>query len=410
MRDRVIFFVDMQSFYASVEKADHPEFRDRPVIVSGDPERRSGIILAACPLAKKYGVETAEALWQAEQKCPDAVIVRPRMQRYIEMSLQITEILEGFTDLVEPYSIDEQFLDVTGSQKLFGTPEQIAKKIQRTIWEKTHVYSRVGMGPNKILAKMACDNFAKKNADGLFWLDETNIKDTLWRLPIHKMFGVGTRMTEHFRRMGIRTIGHLAEFPLDRLRKRWGINGEVLWLTANGKDTSPVKVQTHDTQKAIGHHMTLPRDYKTLSDIRVILLELSEEVARRARAKNYQGKTLSVGARGIDFDHPTGFYRQTKLAFPTNFGTDLYKSSLSLFNLHWDGLPVRSLGITLSDLQPADHYQLRLFDAPIKKERLGKAMDIINDKYGTATLVRAASLLAAGQAYERAKKIGGHYK
>ncbi|WEG14370.1 DNA polymerase IV [Pullulanibacillus sp. KACC 23026] len=410
MQERIVFLIDMQSFYASVEKADHPEIRDRPVIVSGDPERRSGIILAACPLAKKYGVKTAEALWQAQAKCPQAVIVRPRMQRYIEMSLEITKIFERFTDLVEPYSIDEQFLDVTGSQKLFGPPREIAHKIQNAILKETHVYSRVGIGPNKILAKMACDNFAKKNATGIFQLDQTNLKETLWRLPIHKMFGVGSRMTEHLRRMGIRTIGHLAEFPLERLKKRWGINGEVLWLTANGIDHSRVTVQTHDTQKAIGHHMTLPRDYKTLEEIHVVLLELSEEVARRCRAKNYQGYTLSVGVRGIDFDHPTGFYRQMKLPFPTNFGTDIYKPALDLFKRHWDGLPVRSLGVTLSDLQPADQYQLRLFDSPIKKEKLGKAMDIINAKYGSATLVRAASLLAAGQAFERSKKIGGHYK
>ncbi len=410
MRDRVIFLVDMQSFYASVEKAEHPEYQDQPVIVSGDPERRSGIILAACPLAKKYGVKTAEALWQAQAKCPQAVVIRPHMQRYIDISLKITELLEQFTDLVEPYSIDEQFLDVTGSQKLFGTPIEIAQKIQRLIWEHTHIYSRVGIGPNKILAKMACDNFAKKNSDGIFHLKREHLQDTLWLLPIHKMFGVGSRMTEHLRRMGIRTIGHLAQFPLSTLQKRWGINGEVLWMSANGLDASPVRVETHNVQKAVGHHMTLPRDYGTEDEIRIVLLELCEEVARRARIKNYQGITLSVGVRGADFDLPTGFYRQMKLPFPTNFGTDLFKHALGLFQKHWDGLPIRSLGVNLSDLRPADQYQLRLFDSPIKKEQLGRAMDWVNAKYGSATLVRAASLLAAGQAYERAKKIGGHYK
>lgn len=157
-----ILLVDMQSFYASVEKAEAPHLKNRPVIVSGDPERRSGVVLAACPLAKRYGVKNAERLWEAQAKCPDAVIVRPRMQRYIDVSVMITELFERYTDLVEPYSIDEQFLDVTGSRRLFGDPFTIAKSIQQAIMREFGIYARVGIGPNKALAKMACDHFAKK--------------------------------------------------------------------------------------------------------------------------------------------------------------------------------------------------------------------------------------------------------
>ncbi|GAQ18704.1 DNA polymerase IV [Oceanobacillus picturae] len=407
---KVIFLVDMQTFYASVEKADNSKFQDKPLIVSGDPERRSGIILAACPLAKEAGVKTAEPLWQAKIKCPEAIIVRPRMQRYIEVSYQITQILEQFTDLVEAFSIDEQFLDVTGSQRLFGDPLEIAQRLQIAIQEGTGVYSRVGIGPNKVLAKIACDAFAKKNKEGIFQLDSANMKEQMWPLPIGKMFGVGSRMEHHLGRMGIQRIGQLAQFPVHILKKRWGINGEVLWQIANGIDYSPVTLNTHVNQKAIGHQTTLPRDYGTLEEIKVILLELSEEVAQRVRAKNYRGNTVSVGVRGADFENPTGFHRQVKLTTPTNFGMDIFKAAFKLFCTHWDRLPIRSAGITLSQLQSADSYQLSLFDFTMRKEELNQAMDVIRSKYGQTAIVRASSLTKSGQAFARAEKIGGHYK
>ncbi|MDY0408879.1 DNA polymerase IV [Virgibacillus soli] len=407
---KVIFLVDMQSFYASVEKADNARIQNKPVIVAGDPERRSGIILAACPLAKKFGVKTAEPLWEAKRKCPEAVIVRPRMKRYIEVSYQITQIVEQFTDLVEVFSIDEQFLDVTGSQRLFGEPLTIAKKIQTAVMEGTGVYSRIGIGPNKVLAKIACDAFAKKNRDGIFQLDHSNMKEQMWPLPIGKMFGVGSRMVHHLERLGIQKIGHLAQFPVHILKKRWGINGEVLWQTANGINYSPVTPHTHENQKAIGHQITLPRDYRTIEEIKVILLELSEEVAQRVRAKNYRGNTVSVGVRGADFENPTGFHRQVKLTSPTNFGMDIFKAAFKLFCAHWDRLPIRSAGITLSQLQPADSYQLNLFDFSMRKEELNQAMDVIRSKYGQTAIVRASSLTKSGQVFDRAEKIGGHYK
>src|SRR5690606_17675749 len=172
--DRQILLVDMQAFYASIEKADNPHLQGKPIIVSGDPKVRTGVVLAACPLAKKYGVTNAERLWEAQQKCPEAIIIRPRMQRYLEVSCQITEILETFTDLVEPYSVDEQFLDVTCSQHLFGSVLEIARRIREEIGNKTGVTARIGIGPNKVLAKMACDHFAKKRPDGIFQLTHEN--------------------------------------------------------------------------------------------------------------------------------------------------------------------------------------------------------------------------------------------
>src|SRR5699024_3575377 len=244
-----IFLVDMQSFYASVEKAYHPEWKDKPVIVSGDPKKRSGIILAACPLAKKYGVETAEPLWQAKQKCPHAITVQPHMQLYVDLSCVIPSILERYTNKVEVFSIDEQFMDMTSRSLTDEEIKQKAKSIQEEIMTATGVYARVGIGPNKILAKLACDNFAKKNPKGIFRLGHDNMKEVMWPLTTNKLFYAGSRLTKHLIGVGTQTIGQLANFPVHLLKKRWGINGILLWQLANGIDESPVTPGTHETQK-----------------------------------------------------------------------------------------------------------------------------------------------------------------
>ncbi len=407
---RIIFLADMQSFYASIEKAANPEIRNKPIVVAGDPERRSGVVLAACPIAKSYGVTTAEALWQAQQKCRHLVGVRPRMETYIEISLQITRIFEAFTDMVEPYSIDEQFLDVTGSVGLFGDPWAIAREVRRRVWLETGVQCRIGIGENKVLAKMACDNYAKKREEGIFWLKKEELSETLWKLPVEKLFGVGSRMKRHFHRMGIYQIGQLANMSLPLLTRRWGINGEVLWRTANGIDNSPVSPKTHDTQKGIGHHMTLPRDYHTAADIKVVLLELCEEVCRRARHKHLMGSVVSVGCRGADFDKAHGFWRQLKLGEATSDAGTVYEAACRLFDRHWQEMPVRSVGVHLGQLQPDNVVQLNLFADTEKQRSLACAMDDIRARYGNDAILRAVSLLGAGQARERARKIGGHYK
>ena len=416
-RTPVIFLVDMQSFYASVEKAINLDYRTKPLIVAGDPQKRSGIVLAACPIAKSFGVTTTEWIKDALRKCPDLIIVQPRMQHYIDVSLTITKIFERYTELVEPFSIDEQFLDVTGSMGIFGSSIEIAKAVQVDIQMELGVYARVGIGPNKILAKMACDNFAKKMKDGIFTLDFDNIAE-LWKLPIPSMFGVGSRMSRHMQRMGIHYIGDLAKLDLGRfkqmMRARMGkqadIHAELLWQTANGIDYSPVTPDTHTGQKAIGHNMTTPRDYSRAEDIETLLLELSEEVARRARLKGYIGGTVSCGCRGADFDRPTGFYRQMKLPLLTNHGSDISRAARALFQAHWDGLPIRSVGVTLTGLAPDEEYQLDMFRDREAEIRLDKAMDAIKNRYGSSAIMKAVSLTKAGLARDRAAKIGGHYK
>lgn len=420
LNQKVIMLADCQSFYASVEKAEHPEYRDLPLVVAGDPERRSGIILAACPIAKSFGVTTAERLGDSLAKCPNLVIIRPRMQLYIDISMRITNIYQSYTDLVEPYSIDEQFLDVTGSLHLYGTPEELAHHIQTRVQAELGIYTRFGIAENKILAKTACDNFAKKNDNGIFILTREKLHETLWTLPIAKMFMVGSRMTRHFNAMGIETIGKLAETPLEKLKqmmhrkfgKNSDINAELYWRIANGLDDSPVTPGTHAVApKVIGHMMTLPRDYGKLEDIKVVLLELTELVCQRCRGKGYMGHVVSVGCMGADYDRPTGFNRQMKMDDPSNVTNQVYRAAVELLLRHWDGHPVRKVGVSLSQFSDDSEYQLSLFDPRRdKKMALERVTDAIKQKYGDATIVRAVSITPAGQALHRSEKIGGHYK
>ena len=332
------------------------------------------------------------------------------MQEYINVSLQITEILQSYTDLVEPYSIDEQFLDITGSLKLFGDPIKMAKDIQHKVMEKTGVYIRVGISENKVLSKMACDNFAKHNHSGIFFLHAEKLQEVLWPLPVYQLFMVGSRMRQHLNGMGIFTIGQLAQTPLAKLKAKWGINGEVLWLIANGCDNSPVRPTTYNLQKVIGHQMTLPFDFRALDEIMVPLLELSELVCQRTRAKGYMGWVVSVGCQGADFSRPYRFNKQMKLPEPTNLTNEVYEAAAALFKRNWDGQPIRKVGITLSQLVSDQEYQLTLFIDREQKLRLERVTDRIKEKYGNASIIRAASLKRFGQARERAQKIGGHSK
>ncbi|MCK0472522.1 DNA polymerase IV [Halalkalibacter sp. APA_J-10(15)] len=410
--ERTVFLIDMESFYVSIEKSFYPESRGKPTVVSGDPKRRSGVILAACPIAKKYGIQTAERLWEAQQKCSDLVIIKPKMETYMKVSVHITDILYRFTDLVEPYSIDEQFVDVTGCLHAYESVDALAEMIQETILAETGVFARIGIGDNKLLAKMACDRFAKKRKDGRFTLRKVGVPVHMWPLPIRSLFGVSTRMERHFHNMAIRTIGHLAQSPLERMKKKWGIPGHVLWLSANGHDDSPLAESSADGEaKGIGHAMTLPRDYDSLAEIKVILLELCEEVASRARQSKQLGETIKVFAKGANYEQPFSFLRQRPLPQPSHYSLDLYEVAVPLFQQFWSGQPIRQIGVTLTKLSSDRARQLSLFEVDTgRKEQIGRTMDAINNKFGKASIIRAVSMKAAGQAKERAKKIGGHYK
>ncbi len=409
-KTRTIFLVDIQSFFAAVEEADNPALKGKKVVVCGDPEKRHGITLAANPAAKKCGVKTAMPIWEVLNLCPDATFVRPRMSKYVEASIKITDILNQFTDEVEAFSIDEQFLDITNVISLFGSPEQIAVKIQERIYNEVGVLAKVGIGENKIQAKMACDNFAKKNKKGIFRLNSSNYQQLTADLPVNKLFGVGLRMRRNFERIGVYTIGDLARRPLSDLVKRWGINGHVLWMSAQGIDHSPVTNNSTETHKSVGNSITLPRDYEEKEDIEIILLELAEEVARRVRGIGLKARTINVHIRGADLESHNGFNRQLTLPSPSDDTLEIYESCRTIFDTHWNGTPVRSIGVNLTQLEDCYEVQLDLFCDIEKNERIGIVMDEIRSKYGKTSIFRASSLLPKGLFFDRANKIGGHQK
>ncbi len=411
--NRTILLIDGQSFYASVEKSAHPEYQDKPIAI-GDPNRASGIILTACPIAKARGVTTASRVSEALAICPELIVVRPRMGRYIQISLLITRIFESITDQVEPYSIDEQFLDVTG----LGQPEDVARYLQEHVLLSTGVWSRVGIGPTKVLAKMATDNFAKRQSDGIYRLDWDNIEQDLWPLPVHQMFMVASKMTYHFMVMGIRTIGDIARMPLgdfkQRMRQRMGkqsdIQAEYYWQMSRGIDPSPVEPSIRGALKSVSHGKTLPRGrYSKRQDIEVVLLELVIEVCRRARRLGVQGRVIMVGAGETDGDRAARFGRQVTLPHYTALTHEVADTVLQLFSDYWQGMPVTHLYVSLNQLSRDNVQQLDLFNDRAAALDLETAIDEIKDKYGSDAIMRASSLQEAGVARERAQQIGGHY-
>ena len=408
--NKIIMLVDMESFYASVEVAKNPSLRGKPVVVCGNPERRHGIALAATKEAKAMGIKTGMLAGECARLYPHLVFVRPHMQDYINASMEVTKILERFTDRILPYSIDEQFLDMTGCKKLLGTAEKMAALIIKKIWDKLGIRCRVGIGENPLQAKMACDRFAKKNKDGFFRLNHENYPYYTWPLSIRDLFGVGHRMENNFFNIGVRTIGHLAVLPREDLKYRWGINGEILWLNAHGIDYSVIKPadSTKNSRKSVGHSITLPRDYRSRKEIEAVLLEITEEVCRRARSLGKAGRVVHLYCRGADFELTTGFSKQMRMFEPAAITIDVYSYVLKLFYFYWNRRPVRLLGIGLSDLADSKKVQLSLTGEKEKKIALGKAMDFVRNSYGITSLFWSSSLVPGGTLFDRSTKIGGH--
>ncbi len=408
MGAKVIFLADMESFYASVEAARNPSLRGKPVAVCGDPALRHGIILAASREAKAYGIKTGQPAWEARRMCPWIIFAHPRMQTYIDYSMRITRIFEQFSDRVIPYSIDEQFLDLTGLEKIFGSPRETAAALIGQVWAETGIRCRVGAGENPLQAKMACDCFAKKSSDAFFELNSSSYAAHTWPLPIRSLFGVGHRMERNFHRSGVRTIGHLANLPRDMLQRRWGINGEILWLNAHGIDYSTVDPDAVHEQKGIGHTATLPRDYRKQQEIELVLFEMAEEVCARTRRQGKIGSTVHLYCKGADFDHPAGFSRQKKLPEPTATAAEIYPTVQQIFRKHWDRMPVRAVGISLTGLTAYRQLKLGLDDHCYQEESLAAVVDMVRERFGKTSLFRASSLKPGAQFLQRAGKIGGH--
>jgi DNA polymerase-4 len=407
MKERRVLLADMNSFYATIEQARNPELRGKPVLVCGDPEERRGIVLAASREAKKFGVKTAMTCGEALALCPQALVVRPHMQTYIDVSMQIMEIARSLTDRVEVYSIDELFLETTGTEKLWGDAWEAARLFKKQLLEKLGVTCSIGIGYNKLVAKVCMEARAKKAPEGIWQWKPEDIETEMHPLPVRELFGVGSRMERNFRGMGIRTIGDLAHYPKHYLVKRWGVMGEVYHMSAWGIDHSPVVPTTfHEDMKGAGHSITLHRDYEEAREIETVLLELTEEVCRRLRSMRKAGKTVHVGIR--DGDMLAGFYRSASMPVATNATRPVYQTVQKLFRKWWTGSSVRSVGMQVTNLVDDNCVQLDLFHDLERERALSYAMDDIRANYGTLALFRGASLTTAGILTDRAHKIGGH--
>jgi DNA polymerase-4 len=397
---RTILLADMNAFFASVTQVLEPDLQGKPLLIAGDIEKRRGIILASSYEAKKKGVKTGMAVWEARAFCPEAILRPPNYAAYMDFSTRILMILRDFSPLVEPFSIDEAFVELTGTEALLGTPLEIARSIKKRIKKEVGVLCSVGIGPSKVVAKMAAE---LQKPDGLTILSAADVPGRFWPLPVGELYGVGRQMVKHLQNMGIRTIGDLAQSPVHLLTQRFGIVGARLFEFAHGRDDSPVNPHSLDHVKSIGHQITLPKDYTTQQDIDVVLLELAEAVCRRARQGNYAGKTVSLYVRGNDF---SGIARSRTLVEPTPYPQVVYNLVRKLFVQHWPPEnPVRLLGIALGNLVKAKSTQLCLFD---KEAQLYTAIDDIKNRFGETSLLRGSFLLESGVFYSggRQQDIG----
>lgn len=388
--------IDMNAFFASVEQQNKPELRGKPIAVIGSAKRT--VITTSSYEARAFGVKTGMNTWEAKQKCPDIIFVVGDNRKYTWTSSQILKLMMQFTPLVEVFSIDEAFLDLTGSMGLFGSAERIAHLLKAEIKHHFGITCSIGIAPNKLLAKLASD---MQKPDGLTVIRPEEVSHVLERVPAKDLCGIGRKTERQLELYGIKTCGDLGRFPVSILRKRFGIIGERLHQMGLGIDESPVvPAEDADEVKSVGHSMTLERDIEDRKEILKFLLQLSEMVGRRARRYNVWGKTVTLSIRYADFDTWVG--KQETLRHYINQSEDIYKTAVAILDTLVLMQPVRLLGVRLSNLR-YESNQLPLFEEERKKAQLVNAMDEVNDKYGNFS-VTFGSLLDG----ERAKDKGSH--
>ncbi|WP_163855003.1 DNA polymerase IV [Paenibacillus elgii] len=387
---RVILHIDMNAFYCSVHEAVEPEkYKDKPIAVAGSVELRKGIIVTCSYKARARGVKTGMLVREADKLCPGLILIRPDFDLYRQFSRRFMKIAYEYSPLVEAVSIDECYVDITGS-KMFGTPLEIAETIQKRIRDELLLPCSIGVSPNKLLAKMASD---MKKPNGISVLRKRDVPTVLWPHPCANLFGIGKKTAEKLKRLQIHTLGQLANADERLLSDRFGVLGPALKRAANGEDNSPVNPDKEQS-KSIGHATTLPVNYTDRADIHRVFLNLSDQVGRRLRRQGLVAETVQISIRDPDMKTIT---RASKLPEPSESADDFYRAACQLFDAHWkEGLPVRLLGVTLQNLTAKQELavQLDLFSyqkQPVK-EKLNQAMDALRDKYGEGVILTAGML------------------
>ena len=385
---KAIIHLDMDAFYPAVEVLDNPALKGKPVIVGGSNAR--GVVSSASYEARKFGVHSALPIAKAMRLCPKGIFLPVRMSRYQEISKKIFKIFHLFTPLIEPVSIDEAFLDVTGSTKLFGTPVEIAKKIKQVVFNKTGLTVSAGVASCKFVAKIASD---MDKPDGLTIVPPDRISDFLNPLSINKLWGIGKKTTEALACLNIHTFEDLSQMPVELLKRKFGKHGVKMHKLSMGIDERDVEPE-HDV-KSIGHEKTFVRDIVNMELAKKELLSLSNKVARRMRSTGIAGKTITLKVKYSDFVQIT---RSITLLNFINDGFKIYATSCCLLKKTKVGKkPVRLLGISLSQLNLfGTETQLSLFQQDkksSKREKLTATLDLIFDKFGEKS-VRPCTLLA----------------
>jgi len=370
----------MNAFFASVEQRADPALRDKAMAVVGSEHR--GVILSPSYEARAFGVKTGMMYWEARQKCPEIVLVPAQSAKYSNACERLIEIWKAFTPLVELFSIDEAFLDVTGCDALFGDPVRIAIQIKERIWHETGLTCSIGIASNKLLAKLGSD---LQKPDGLVLISPDDVSDVLENLPVKALCGIGPNFTRHLAAMGIHTCGELGRAPIRKLISRFGIIGERLRNMGLGVDDDPVEPleqQEEGEAKSMGHSMTLDEDCSDITMIERHILQLAEKVGRRLRRGLYGGRTVSLIIRYADFHT---FSKQRRLRRAVNHGLDIYAAALGLLRETRLLQPVRLVGVSVSCLERR-MVEMPLFADERKRKFVAEAMDEINDRYGEFTV------------------------
>lgn len=384
----MILHVDMDAFYASVEVRDLPELRGKPVVVGGTPEGR-GVVAAASYEARKYGIHSAMPAARAKRLCPHAVFLPSRLDYYAKVSRQIRDIFHRFTPLIEPLSLDEAFLDVTGSEPLFGSSVEIGRQIKQTISDRLRLVASVGVAPNKFLAKVASD---LEKPDGFVVVDPDRVQPFLDPLPVGRLWGVGRVTGSVFERLGVRTVRDVRALPLETLQEHFGEHGKHLWELSRGIDER--RVVPDREAKSVSHETTFAEDIDDVEFLRAWAVELTEQVGRRLRRNQLRGRTVQLKVRFRDFQTIT---RSTTLSRPTNVTQEIWHAVDVMLStrLPANHLAVRLLGVGVSGFDEPDQSQRRLFDDQdhVAQSNLDQATDRIRERFGSASIGRASGLL-----------------
>jgi DNA polymerase-4 len=386
---RTIMHIDMNAFFAAVEQQSNPHLRGQPVAVTGSQQRT--IILTCSYEARKYGVKTGMTLYEARQKCPQLQLVAANNRLYTHVSSQIIKIFQDYTPLVEVFSVDEAFLDVSGSLGIFGSVERISYLIKSRIKARLGLTCSIGIAPNKLLAKLASD---MQKPDGLTLIGPEQVTELLEELPIGEICGIGRKTERKLNQLGIYTCGQLGRFSVPQLKARFGIVGQRLALMGQGVDDAPVVPPEQAAEvKTVGHGMTLQRDVDSREDIARFLLQLAEMVGRRARRYGVAGRTVTLTIRYADF---TTFNRQQQQPQLISRSEEIYRAALKILDSLLLTQAVRLLGVRLSNLQHRDQ-QLLLLPEERRYQQLTESLDLANDRFGEFAVMSGSLLQVKGK-------------